>query len=298
MAVELPAIVGCTASGKTAMALAMAKSRPLEVISADSRQIYRGMNIGTAKPSAAELSRLPHHLIDIVDPGSHYSAGQFVRDALSAAEEIRARGRLPLVVGGTGLYMMALCGGLDDLPVRNDRIRGGLRAAERRSPGLLRRMLERLDSGRAEEIGEADMVRHVRALEIVLQSGQPVTGLRGNGSPPPANLRIAGVRVPLPRLRERITRRNGAMIESGLLTEVRKLIDSGWGRDSALGRTIGYAETIDYLEGLTNIEEARRRMERNTWSLARRQRNIFRRLPGVRWFAPNETEAAEKYLFG
>lgn len=293
----LPGIVGCTASGKTDLALALGRSRRLEVISADSRQIYRGMDIGTAKPTAEEMRRLPHHLVDVADPDEYYSAGRFAREALRAAEEIRERGAQPLVVGGTGLYMIALSGGLDDMPARNDRIRKGLRAAEEERPGTLRRMLLRLDSKRAMELGEADTVRHVRALEIVLQSGKRFTRLRGSARGPSADLRLAGLRVRLPVLRRRIAARARRMIDSGLADEVKALLGRGYGRDSALGRTIGYTEMLDVLDGLLDMEEAAERIEANTWKLARRQRNMFGRLSGVRWFSPSCAEAVESYLF-
>lgn len=294
----LPAVVGCTASGKTGLAMALGRRRRLEVISADSRQIYRGMDIGTAKPSPGEQLEVPHHLVDVADPDEHYSAGRFAREALEAAERIRARGAQPLVVGGTGLYVIALAGGLDDLPARNDRIRRGLGAAEERSPGTMRRMLLRLDPERAEELGEADVVRHVRALEIILQSGRRVTRLRGGSEGPAADLRVAGLRLELPELRDRIAARTARMVDGGLMEEVKTLRSRGYGRDSALGRTIGYAEMLDVLDGLLEPEEARERIEANTWRLARRQRNMFRRLKGVRWFAPGRTGEVESYLFG
>lgn len=293
----LPAIVGCTATGKTAMALSLAERRPIEVISADSRQIYRGMDIGTAKPDAAERKALPHHLIDVADPDEYYSAGRFAREALEKADGIRSSGNRPLVVGGTGLYMIALAGGLDDLPVRNDRIRRGLRAAEEESPGFMRRALMRLDPERAEKIDGADLVRHVRALEIVLQSGRTLSELRGKPEDRGAELRIAGLRVAPAELKRRVAERTAKMLQAGLVEEVRGLMDAGYGRDSALGRTIGYAEIIDHLEGMTGLDEAVARMETNTWRLARRQRNILRRLPGIRWFGPGRTDAVEEYLF-
>ncbi|MFO7950344.1 MAG: tRNA (adenosine(37)-N6)-dimethylallyltransferase MiaA [Candidatus Fermentibacteraceae bacterium] len=294
----LPAIVGCTASGKTAMALALAERWPIEVISADSRQIYRGMDIGTAKPDATERNALPHHLIDVADPDEYYSAGRFAREALERADSIGSSGSRPLVVGGTGLYMIALAGGLDDLPVRNDRIRRGLRAAEEGSPGFMRRALLRLDPERAEQIDGADLVRHVRALEIVLQSGRTLSELRGRSEGPGTELRAAGLRVAPAELKRRIAARTAKMLQAGLVDEVRGLMDAGYGRDSALGRTIGYAEIIDHLEGMIDLNEAVARIETNTWRLARRQRNIFRRLPGIRWFGPGRTDAVEEYLFG
>lgn len=295
---RLAAIVGCTASGKTSLALALAERRPLEAISADSRQVYRGMDIGTAKPTPAERERLPHHLVDVADPDERYSAGRFAREALRAAGRIRASGGEPLVVGGTALYMIALSGGLDDLPRRSDRLRRGLQAAEERSPGFMRRALLRLDPGRAEEIGEADLVRHVRALEVVLRSGRRMSDLCGRRGGPAAELRTAGIRVRPDELRGRIARRTRKMLADGLVEEVGELRRAGYGRRSALGRTIGYAEILDYLEGSTDLEEAVARIERNTWKLARRQRNMFGRLPGVRWFGPGQSDAVEEYLFG
>ena len=280
------------------MAMALAERRSIEVISADSRQIYRGMDIGTAKPDEAERRALPHHLIDVADPDEYYSAGRFAREALEKAGSIWSSGSLPLVVGGTGLYMIALAGGLDDLPVRNDRIRRGLGAAEEAAPGFMRRALLRLDPARAGQINEADLVRHVRALEIVLQSGRTLSELRGRSDGPGTELRVAGLRVAPAELRRRIAQRTAKMLQSGLLEEVRGLMEAGYGRSSALGRTIGYAEIMDHLEGMTDLDEAVARIETNTWRLARRQRNVFRRLPGIQWFEPGGTDAVEAYLFG
>ncbi len=280
------------------MAMALSARRPLEVISADSRQIYRGMDIGTAKPSDAERRLLPHHLVDVADPDEYYSAGRFAREALREARRIRSGGRSPLVVGGSGLYVIALSGGLDDLPVRNDRVRRALRSSERGAPGFMRRALMRLDPERAGEVGEADLVRHVRALEIVLQSGRTLAELRGGSEGPSADLVIAGMELPPKRLKGRIAARTEKMLDEGLVGEVRDLVSAGYGRDSALGRTIGYTEILDYLEGAVDLEEAVARIERNTWRLARRQRNMFERLPGIRWFGPGQADAVEDYLFG
>jgi tRNA dimethylallyltransferase len=280
------------------MALDLAERHRLEAISADSRQIYRGMDVGTAKPSAAELESLPHHLVDIADPDEVYSAGLFADQALRAVREIRSRGAEPLVVGGTGLYMIALAGGLDDLPARCDRIRGAIRAAEGASPGFMRRALTRLDAERAGEIGASDLVRHVRSLEIIIQSGRRVSELRKGGDTSEVLLRTAGLALPLEQLRARIADRAEAMVGNGLVDEVRRLLQAGYGRESALGRTIGYTEVLDCLEGLAEFDGLAERIARNTWSLARRQRNIFRRIPGVRWFGPKQTDAVEEYLFG
>lgn len=277
VAEQVLVLTGCTASGKTSAVMRLAELLPIEVISADSRQIYRGMDVGTAKPTAAERARVPHHLLDILDPDGRYSAGEFAIDAVAAISSIRAAGRIPVVVGGTVLYLIALIGCFDSLPGTHAFLRSGLSAADDASPGLLRRILTRLDPVSAARIAPADVVRTLRALEITLVSGRPASSLRSGGSRRKGFV-IIGIDLEAGEIRRRIARRTSVMLREGLLEETRALLSRGYGRESAPGRTIGYCQAIDVLEGLSSPEELSGHVETATWKYARRQRNMIRRL--------------------
>jgi len=273
-------ITGCTASGKTAALEILASRLDLEVVSADSRQIYRGMDIGTAKPSRDLLGRVPHHVLDIMDPDGVYSAGRFAEDAASAIESVRARGRTPLVVGGTVLYLLALLGGLDDLPRAHPAARRVLLDMESSDPGCLLRMLARLDPVSAVRLGSRDLVRILRALEISLVAGMPASTLRKGGSGG-VRSRILVLDPGPAELRRRISARTGLMLEQGLVEETRTLLEAGFGRRSAPGSTLGYDRVLDMLEGTLDATELQDRIEADTWRFARRQRNMMRRLGPV-----------------
>jgi tRNA dimethylallyltransferase len=290
--------VGPTASGKTDAVLALARETPgLEVISADSRQIYRGMNVGTAKPTPEQRAIVPHHLIDLVDPDRSYSAGTFAADAERAIGEVETRGGTPMVVGGTALYVKALLGGLDDLPKRSGEIRKALEDMERRGDGTLRRFLRRLDPARADEIAENDVVRLTRALEIVLSSGRRASVQMTGELDRASEYVLVGVRIPRETLRQRIDRRTERMFEEGLLNEVKNLTKKGYGKDSILGRTIGYAEVIDLLEGGSTLKKAKERVRNRTWHYARRQMSMFERMPGISWWDGGSIHVLREMLF-
>ena len=294
---RIPVIAGCTAVGKTAAAFYIAEHREnVEIISADSRQLYRGMNIGTAKPSAAELNRFPHHMIDVADPDKLLSANWYADRAMEIIEDVLKRGSTPLVVGGSGLYMMSLAGLLDSLPRRNDNIRNSLITLEDTVPGSLHRILEGLDKKEAERTGNSDRVRLVRALEIALLSRTKPSLLKTGGTPD-KRFRFVFIEKDNTVLREGIRRRTSSMLKEGLLEEVKGLIKKGYTRNPVLGATIGYSELIDHLEGFCSLEDAQSAIETHTWQYARKQRNMFRRLPGVISVSsdPIQVEAA---LFG
>lgn len=295
---RIPVLVGCTASGKTGLLLDLGRRRELEVIMADSRQVYRGMDIGTAKPSAAETGLVPHHLIDCIDPGQEFSAGEFARRAQELIPMIRSSGRVPVVSGGTALYVMALIGSLDPMPGRCPGVREGLETIESEHPGSLYALLERLDPAIAEGISPSDMVRQIRSIEIYALTGRPPSSLRKGGDPGRRELfRIVGIRVPGDELRRRIEERTGEMLRNGLIEEVRSLMKAGWGRDSALGRTIGYAEVIDFLDrGEGTMDDLRESICVSTWRFARRQRNMFRRIPDITWL-DSDPACVEECLF-
>ncbi|NLP06337.1 tRNA (adenosine(37)-N6)-dimethylallyltransferase MiaA [Candidatus Fermentibacteria bacterium] len=288
----VPVLSGPTACGKTEALLRLADRIGMEVVSADSRQVYRGMDIGTAKPAPEDRARLPHHLLDILDPDEGYSAWRFSMDAAGAVGEIRSRGALPVVAGGTALYLMAFAGMLDALPGTCRSLRNALVEIESDSPGELRRFLDRLDPASADRIRTGDTVRTLRALEIILLSGRTATSSRKGGSGPAG---IVGIRMVVPQttLRARISARTAGMLERGLVEEVEDLAARGYGRDSALGRTIGYVEVLDMLEGLCTPEELRQRIEADTWRFARRQLNMLSRIPwDHEWDGTDESSLA------
>lgn len=296
---QTPVLIGCTASGKTGLLLKLREKLDFQVISADSRQIYRGMDIGTAKPTPDERSLLKHHLIDCLDPDRAFSAGDFARAAVKLIRSIRSEGSVPVVAGGTALYVMALTGGLDPMPERCPGLRQGLVELEAEAPGILRRMLLDSDPSMAEKVGRTDIIRQIRSLEIFALTGSPPSKLRRGGDPETRyEYRIAGITLPREELRSRIDRRAGEMIRMGLIDEVRGLMKAGWDGTTVLGRTIGYSDVLDYLEGkIDTREELRESIAVNTWRLARRQKNMFRRIPGVTWVEPDPA-AVEACLFG
>lgn len=292
-------LTGCTASGKTGALLKLRRKYDIEVISADSRQVYRGLDIGTAKPDAEEQSILVHHLIDCVNPDETFSAGMFAEKARLLIKEIRSRNSIPVIAGGTALYLMALTGGLDPMPERCSGVREGLKLLEIETPGVLYRMLERLDPATAGITGNADIRRQVRALELYALTGSVPSSLRKGGDPAQRSMfRIVGIDLPREEHRRRIGARAEIMMKQGLMDEVRSLLSAGWGRESILGRTIGYREVLDYLDGIIpSLKETVDAISVNTWHLARRQKNMFGRLEGIIWVDDNPG-LIEESLFG
>ena len=273
-------VTGATATGKTALALELARRLDGEVVSMDSRQVYRGMDIGTAKATPAERARAPHHGIDVVEPGERYSAGRFARDARRWMTEIRARGRLPLLVGGTGFFLRALTHPLFEEPElpreprrRLDRYLGGL------PEGELLRWLAALDPGAAARLsGGGGRQRMQRTLEVALLSGRPLSWWHEAAPPLPEPLRalIVVLEVPTEELDRRIHARVDAMVAWGLLDEVRGLTQAGHGEDAAGMTGTGYRELLPVLRGERPLDEALAEVKRNTRRYARRQRTWLR----------------------
>lgn len=268
-------LMGPTASGKTALACALAERLPLELVSVDSALVYRGMDIGTAKPDLATLARHPHRLIDIREPTQNYSAGDFLDDALPALHEIAARGRMPLLVGGTGLYFRALQYGLADLP-RGD---ASLRAAlddEARRLGLpaLHARLAQLDPAAAARIRASDPQRLLRALEVIALSGRPLSQLQqGRGARLPYRLlKLALLPADRAPLHARIAARFDAMLEAGFLDEVRRLRARGdLHPELSSMRAVGYRQAWEHLDGASDAATFRERAIFATRQLAKRQ---------------------------
>lgn len=269
-------LMGPTASGKTALACALSDRFPVELVSVDSALVYRGLDIGSAKPDAATLARYPHRLIDIRDPAEPYSAADFRGDAVAAMQDITARGKLPLLVGGTGLYFRALQQGLSPLPEANPAIRERL-AAEASAEGwpALHARLQRLDPTAAGRIGPNDAQRIQRALEVIELSGRPLSELQRGGSGerfPWRVLKLALVPADRAPLHARIAQRLDAMLEHGFLDEVRALRSRGdLHADLPAIRAVGYRQAWEHLDGQTSAAEYRDRGIFATRQLAKRQ---------------------------
>jgi tRNA dimethylallyltransferase len=280
-------VVGPTGVGKTAAAVALAERLPIEAVSADSRQVYRGMDIGTGKPSPEERRRLRHHLLDVVDPDERYHAARFRRDALEAMAVIRARGRLPVVVGGTGLYVRVLLKGLTPAPPADPALRSTLTAeAAREGPEALHARLRAIDPAAAARLHPRDHVRLVRALEVQLSGAGRPEATEGSGDwtgRAPFHLLMVGLAQERRRLGERLAARVRAMLAHGMMEEVKQLLDAGYGDQAPGMATIGYRQLAAAAQGRLPLEEAVRLIIRDTARYAKRQMTWFARDAEVRW---------------
>lgn len=286
-------MVGPTAAGKSELAVAIAEWCDGEVVSADAFQVYRGLDIGTAKVSAALRARVPHHCIDLVDPDQHFTAADFARAAASAIDDIEARGRTAVLAGGTGFYLRALIDGLAPLPGRDPAWRRALETLERRR-GLahLFAMVETLDPEWASAVGPSDRQRLLRGLEVTMRTGRPMSALlRERGwTGPHYDARWVAIDVPRARLHARIEARVDAMLAAGWLGEVRGLLEAGYRADDPGMRAIGYRELAAHLGGELTLAEARERIVRATRRYAKRQLTWFRGQTPATWFALGEDE--------
>lgn len=290
------AIVGPTAAGKTALAIDVARRIRGEIISADSRQIYKHLDIGTAKPDRGQRKTVRFHLIDIVEPDEDYSCGQFARDAAAAISEIRRRGRAPVVCGGTGLYIQALFSPLDELPRSDRATKQRLRAAlEQYGIEHLYRKLMAVDPEWARQIKPQDKQRILRGLEVYETAGTPMSRLLGRAKqrvPILIQPVYIGLRVAREVLYARIDQRFDEMLKQGLVQEVAALLARGIDPSSSALRTIGYREIVGYLQGRTTLEEAAATAKRRTRNYAKRQLTWFKRLPGIEWRDPQDPDLA------
>jgi tRNA dimethylallyltransferase len=296
----LVAIVGPTGVGKTAVAVRLAASLPIEAINADSRQVYRGMTIGTGKPTAEQQAALPHHLVDVADPDQRYHAARFRADALCAIGEVRARGKLPVVVGGTGLYVRALLKGLHPAPPADLELRRGLEDEVRaHGSGALHARLAALDPAAARGLHPNDRVRIVRALEIfTLTHGvppDPAEHARADWRRGVAGWRLVmiGLRRERRALNRTIADRARAMVARGMMDEVRTLLASGYDETLPSMGGIGYRQLAGVIRGDMSLDEAVARMIRDTERYAKRQMTWFAREREIRWIDVDEAGGAE-----
>ena len=286
----LVVLVGPTAVGKTELAIALAERLQGEIISADSRLFYSGMDIGTAKPTPAERARVPHHLIDVSDPAHPWSLAVFQQAAAKAIAEVHARGRLPFLVGGTGQYIHAVTHGWKPPEMApNPALRKALESlTESQGPFWLYERLAVLDPDSAQNIDPRNVRRTVRALEVILSTGRRFSEQRGQAESP-YHLLTLGLTRPRPELYARIDARIEAMFAAGLLEEVRRLLEQGCSPDLPTLSAIGYRECVEVIQGKMTAEEAKTQMRRRTRVFVRRQANWFKLDdPQIHWF-----EAAE-----
>ena len=285
---ELPLIVvaGPTASGKTALALALAEQLNGEIVSCDSVAVYRQMEIGTAKPSVQERARVPHHCLDLYWPSEACTAGDYARAARAAIADISARGRVPIVAGGTGLYLRALLDGLSPTPERDEALRERLRqSALRRTAGWLHRMLQRLDAKAAAAIHPNDTPKLVRSIEVSLRGGRPQTeqwAAEGRGPLQGYRVRRLGLAPDRERLYARIDGRAAGMFQNGLLEETAALREQYGDACRPLG-SLGYAQAMSVLRGELGLAEAVSAAQQGHRNYAKRQLTWFRREPEMHW---------------
>ncbi len=288
-------LTGPTGTGKSTFALRLACEFPIEIVSVDSAQVYRGLDIGSAKPDAAERAAVPHHLIDLVEPTASYSAGQFVRDAAQAIEDIEARGKMPLLVGGTMLYLRALVGGLATLPQGSDSIRATIDAEAQALgwPAMHARLAE-VDAAAAARIHPNDAQRIQRALEVYTASGRPISELQSATARPIERQFICAALVPHDRARLHIalSQRFEVMMATGLLEEVRGLFARGDLSDAHPAiRAVGYRQLWSHLAGAYPLDIAVGRAVAATRQLAKRQMTWLRSMPDIRTFDPYDLQS-------
>jgi tRNA dimethylallyltransferase len=289
-AAELPliALVGPTASGKSALGVWLAEQFGGDVLACDSTQLYRGFDIGTAKPGLTERRGVPHHLIDVLMPVEDATAGGYRQMALAVLDDLRTRGRLPVLTVGTGLYLRVLLEGLADVPQRSEELRERLRAsAGEHAPGYLHRLLKRLDPETSRKIAAADEQKLIRAIEVCVLARRSVSEVHRTGRTPLAGWRALKIGLLSPReaLYERIHARTDAMLEHRWMEEVRGLMASGLPENAKPFDFIGYRELREVLRGEKKLEEARAAIQQATRRYSKRQLTWFRKDPGVRWFA-------------
>jgi tRNA dimethylallyltransferase len=291
----LVVLLGPTASGKTPLSVQWAKCINAEIVSADSVQVYRYMDIGTAKPSIETRQAIPHHLIDVVDPDEPFDAVRYQQLADKAISEIQKRGKVPMVVGGTGLYVKALTHGFFAGPSAHPRLREMLKArAEMEGTRALHEELRRVDPSAAERIHPNDLFRIIRALEVYHLTGVPISRHQDEHRFSRPRYKALYLCLDLPReeLYRRINERVEEMIKRGLVEEVKALMERGYSLDLPSMRSIGYRHMGSYIKGECSLDEAVEKMKRDTRHYARRQLTWFRAMEGVRWFHEEESDRA------
>jgi tRNA dimethylallyltransferase len=304
MNATLVAILGPTATGKSALGLAVAERYSGEIINCDSTAVYRGFDIGTDKTAPADRRGIPHHLIDIADPTDEYTAAQFARDAAAAVRDVHSRGKLPILVGGTGFYYRALTRGLFPGPGKDAILRERLESlASHRGVQWLHRMLKRVDPESALRIQPRDLKRLVRALEVYFLTGRPLTAHFADTTPPLPDVRVIAIalRLPASQISERVTRRVDDQFARGLLREIRTLLDRGIPETARPFGGLVYRQALEHLHGARDEAATRALIAQENRRYARRQLIWFRKEPNLVWFdgpgeSPDTTAAVIRFL--
>lgn len=290
---EVVAILGPTGVGKSALAIRLAQRLGGEIVNADALQVYRGFDIGTAKPDVKERARVPHHLIDILEPHERYSAGEFARRAREVTEGVLGRGQWAFLVGGSGLYLRAFLDGLNELPEVPPAVREGLRdeLSEKGLPTLRQELLE-IDPATAKRLEPGDTQRTVRALEIARATGRPLSEWLRETAPaePPLDAVRIGLTLPRPILYDQIAVRIRRMMEVGWLVEVEELLNKGVSPACPAFQAIGYRQLADHLRGKMSLDRAIEEIAQETRRYAKRQLTWFRGMANVHWIRQADPE--------
>jgi tRNA dimethylallyltransferase len=296
MVIPLIIIAGPTGVGKTKVAIAIAEWIGGEIVGADSRQIYRYMNIGTAKPTPEERACIPHHLIDIRNPDEEYSAAEYAKDASAAIHSIHTRGKIPLLVGGTGLYIQAVLYGMFEGPGRDKAFRAQMHTlAETHGSTRLYQELLRVDPKTAQRVHSNDLIRIIRALEVHHLTGKPISEHQMSATEPLAYYHSCFLVLTTERkiLYERINARVDQMVEQGLVEEVQDLVKQGYHKSLNSMNSVGYKEIMEYLSGVRDLSSAIDLIKRNTRRYAKRQLTWFRKYQKPFWICREKTETLE-----
>ena len=298
MPLPVVVIVGATAVGKSGLALSMAEMLDTEIISADSMQIYRGMSIGVAAPSSHDLARVKHHFVGAIEPGETFNAADFARGAAAVARKLNTRGRIPVVVGGSGLYVRAFVDGLFPGPPADKRIRRRLKhIAEAEGAQYLHERLQRVDPASAANIHPHDLRRIVRALEVFEITGKPISELHKihREAKPELDVTFIGLERTRQDLYRRTDERVAQMFERGLVREVADLLERGYASEIDRIRPLGYPEVKAYLLGEIDLDRTKYLIQRNSRRYAKRQYTWFKTDPRIRWFLFGADEEPADY---
>jgi tRNA dimethylallyltransferase len=296
----LIALLGPTAVGKTKISIQIAQKLEAEIISLDSRQIYKYLDIGTAKPTQAEQALVRHHLIDVVEPTEDFTAADYQKLAAEAIKDIQNRGKIPLIVGGCGMYFRALVDGLFEGPSADSQIRAELRAeAEQKGSTYLYQRLCEIDPQYAAKIHPNDLIRIIRALEVHMKSGRPISQLQKQweANQPRYNFIAFGLERNRQELYNEINQRLEIMIEAGLIDEVKSLLNRGYSKNLKPLQSFGYKEIIAHLEGQYDLLTAVDLIKQNTRRFAKRQLTWFKADQRVKWINLSEGESALQFLY-
>ncbi len=296
---NLVIVLGPTAVGKSATAILLARHFKGEIINCDSMQVYKGFDIGTDKIPIDQRNGIPHHLIDVADPSTQFTAAEFVDQAMEAAASIHVKKKLPIIAGGTGLYLKALLEGLFPEEIKDPAIRRDLeRQAKNKGLEYLRERLLQVDPVYASKLGRRDRVRIVRALEVFIASGKPISAHFQNTRSPVEDFNILKIGLKLERavIYEKIEARVDRMFERGIVEETQALLEEGVRPDSPPFRALGYKQVMKYLKGELSLEEAIDLTKRETRHYAKRQMTWFRKMPGILWFPAEDFSSISDYV--